>query len=142
MLIRSCEIEDFPEVFRLLRQLWPDRSLDEAAMRRVFEIGLGRGDQAFYCIAENGRLIAFGSLHIRNNLWQQGELAQIDELVVDEARRGSGLGAMLLKKLMDEARSRGCGHIELATAMQRLDAHRFYERQGFERAALVFGRKL
>jgi GNAT superfamily N-acetyltransferase len=35
---------------------------------------------------------------------------------------------------MDEARRRGCSHIELFTHNSRLDAQRFYERLGFAKS--------
>ena len=47
------------------------------------------------------------------------------------AARRCGIGEMMLRWAIDEARRRGCGLIQLTTDKQRTDAHRFYERLGF-----------
>ncbi|MBY0612554.1 MAG: GNAT family N-acetyltransferase [Beijerinckiaceae bacterium] len=45
--------------------------------------------------------------------------------------RGQGLGRIMIRWSIDEARLRGCGVIQLTSNKQRLDAHRFYESLGF-----------
>jgi hypothetical protein len=39
--VRPCGAGDFGRVARLLAQLWPDKPLDQASLRSVFERGLG-----------------------------------------------------------------------------------------------------
>ena len=53
-------------------------------------------------------------------------------LVVDEARRGTGVGRALVEAIEAEARARGCGILFVTTAERRADAHAFYERLGLE----------
>ena len=57
--------------------------------------------------------------------------AQIEAVRVHPDHRGSGLGGDLIEWAVDEARARGCGLVQLTSAKQREDAHRFYERLGF-----------
>ena len=47
-------------------------------------------------------------------------------------RRGSGFGGRLIGRAVDLCRERGCTMVQLATHGSRRDAHRFYERLGFE----------
>jgi GNAT superfamily N-acetyltransferase len=47
--------------------------------------------------------------------WTWGGCAYVDVLWVDETQRGKGLGARLLGTAEDEARSRGCTQVLLAT---------------------------
>jgi RimJ/RimL family protein N-acetyltransferase len=140
--VRPCRPEDFDAVLALLRQLWPDRPLDAEAIRAVYDRALGSDAQAYLCATDGERVIGFGSLTIKNNLWQAGPLGHLDELVVDGGWRGRGVGARLLEELIDLARRRGCRRVELDSALHRVDAHRFYERHGFENRAYLFSKPL
>ncbi len=55
-------------------------------------------------------------------------------MVVDKERRSEGIGEHLMSAAENWARERGLTHIELSSNSQRVDAHRFYEKQGFSRA--------
>lgn len=59
------------------------------------------------------------------------ERALIEAVRVRADRRGEGLGAHLMKWVIEQARQRGCGLVQLTTDKSRLNAHRFYERPGF-----------
>ena len=52
--------------------------------------------------------------------------------------RGQGNGAALFAWVVDEARRRGCGLVQLTTDRRRTDAHRFYERLGFTASHVGF----
>jgi len=58
--------------------------------------------------------------------------ALIEAVRVRTDHRGSGLGAELIRWAIDTARSRGAALVQLTTDATRKDAHRFYERLGFE----------
>jgi GNAT superfamily N-acetyltransferase len=59
--------------------------------------------------------------------------ARIEDLVVDEGRRGHGVGEALVKKCVSVARERGASVVELQSARRREVANRLYPRLGFER---------
>lgn len=59
-------------------------------------------------------------------------LGQIEGVRIASARRGTGLGQLMVEWAIAECRSRGCYRVQLTTNRQRHDAHRFYERLGFE----------
>jgi hypothetical protein len=83
--IRQCNSVDFEQIFVLLKQLWPDKTLDRDALRWVYSRGLESGFQRYLCAVENERVVGFCSLTIKNNLWQAGYLAHIDELIVKKS---------------------------------------------------------
>ena len=60
--------------------------------------------------------------------------ARIDEVVVDQAARGKGVGEALVRACLDIARVRGAQIAELQSARTeaRVVAHRLYRRMGFE----------
>jgi GNAT superfamily N-acetyltransferase len=60
--------------------------------------------------------------------------ARLDEVVVDQAARGKGVGEALVKASLDLARSKGVQVVELQSGRgpNRAAAHRLYERLGFK----------
>jgi GNAT superfamily N-acetyltransferase len=126
----------------LLTQLWPNQPLERNRVQCVFNRALASDRQIYLCATLQARVVGFGSLTIKNNLWQQGYLAQVDELVVDLNHRRQGIGAQLLQRLAGLALERGCPRVELDSAFHREEAHRFYEEQGFQKRAYLFSKSL
>ena len=63
-----------------------------------------------------------------------GPKCWLQDMVVDKRRRSKGIGGFLMVAAETWARAHGLTHIELSSNSGRVDAHRFYERQGFGRA--------
>jgi GNAT superfamily N-acetyltransferase len=57
--------------------------------------------------------------------------AQVEAVRVRRELRGQGVGARLMRRVIDRAREQGCGPMQLTSDLRRHDAHRFYERLGF-----------
>ncbi|MGW2583854.1 N-acetyltransferase family protein [Streptomyces virginiae] len=62
------------------------------------------------------------------------ERALVEAVRIRADRRGSGLGAELMRLATERARARGCGLVQLTSSKRRTAAHRFYERLGFARS--------
>ncbi len=58
--------------------------------------------------------------------------ARIEDVVVDQAARGRGVGEALVKECIEVARHRGAAVVELQSARSREAANRLYSRLGFE----------
>jgi GNAT superfamily N-acetyltransferase len=58
--------------------------------------------------------------------------ARLDEVVVDDAARGKGVGEALVKASLDLARNKGVEVVELQSGLQREAAQRLYVRMGFK----------
>jgi ribosomal protein S18 acetylase RimI-like enzyme len=61
-----------------------------------------------------------------------GLKAWIEDVVVDDAGRGFGVGAMLNEAAIATARERGAKHVNLTSRPSREAANRLYQRLGFE----------
>jgi ribosomal protein S18 acetylase RimI-like enzyme len=142
MHIRKSTSEDFEQIYALLNQLWPGAKLSRRKLRIAFRRALRSDHQHYLCAVDNQVIIGLCTLSMKSSLWQQGTIAHIDELVVDQVYRGRGIGTALMKKAFTIAGKRGCSQIELDSAFHRKRAHSFYERLGFENRAYVFSRKL
>jgi glucosamine-phosphate N-acetyltransferase len=140
--IRPTKPEDFESVLPLLRQLWPSRPIDLKAARDIFERGLTCERRAYLCACDGETIVGFGTLMIRDCLWLQDDVGYICDLVVDQVRRGTGIGTLLVEKMAEIARHRGCLRLELDSGFHRTEAHRFYEAKGFEKRAFLFSRAL
>jgi GNAT superfamily N-acetyltransferase len=82
----------------------------------AWELAMSSASQTYVCAIVANRVIGFGSLSWKNNLWQNGLLAHVDELVVHSQHRGRGVGARILGHLTDVARAKGCKRLELDSA--------------------------
>lgn len=58
----------------------------------------------------------------------------LENVVVDEAWRGKGIGSQLLAHAEEVCRMRDCSKIMLLSTASRTSAHRFFEQQGFSAA--------
>jgi GNAT superfamily N-acetyltransferase len=56
----------------------------------------------------------------------------IENVQVDASQRGGGIGGEMMRWAIERCRERGCVLVQLTSNKKRLDAHRFYERLGFE----------
>ncbi|MBE9515531.1 MAG: GNAT family N-acetyltransferase [Proteobacteria bacterium] len=89
------------------------------------------------CIQTNDVVSAVAGYRIAKNLaW--GKYLYVDDLVTDSATRSTGMGKQLLHWLIEEARNNSCSQCHLDSGVQRLDAHRFYEREGMHFASQHF----
>ena len=71
-------------------------------------------------------------LRYRYGLWHDGEDCWLEDLFVEEAGRGAGLGKALVEAAMTRARERGCARIELDVNEANPTARALYESLGFE----------
>lgn len=58
--------------------------------------------------------------------------AFIDSVVVDPGHRGRGVGMALLEEASAQAEAKGCYKLEVVSADYREEAHRLYQKVGFE----------
>jgi len=61
-----------------------------------------------------------------------GVRAHIEDIVVDEAMRGRGIGEALVRYALDMARKAGANGVALTTNPRREAANRLYQRIGFK----------
>lgn len=64
--------------------------------------------------------------------------ALIEAVRVHHSQRGQGLGQQLIEWAVAESRHLGCALVQLTSDATREDAHRFYERLGFNRSHVGF----
>ena len=65
-------------------------------------------------------------------VWFVANEAELGDLAVHPDRRRQGIGALLLRRALDEARSRSIRVLYLEVRIGNESARRLYERSGFE----------
>ncbi|MGW7206509.1 N-acetyltransferase family protein [Streptomyces sp. NPDC054837] len=85
------------------------------------------------------RVVGTLQLTIIPGLSRRGSTRSIIEGVrIHADERGSGLGTQLIEWAVDESRRQNCQLVQLTSDVTRTDAHRFYERLGFEASHVGF----
>ncbi|HJU46320.1 MAG TPA: GNAT family N-acetyltransferase [Chitinophagaceae bacterium] len=126
--IRQAVEKDALSLLPLMEQL--GYKISETDLLENIQLHLTSGYNLFVAEA-HGKLVGFISIHIYRYLHLKNSLSRITALCIDAERRSFGIGARLLAYAEEYIKSEGCKLIELTSGIQREDAHRFYERQGY-----------
>jgi GNAT superfamily N-acetyltransferase len=140
--IRLLTTEDASAVAALLPDLGYEATPDQI-LQRVAALREWPDQEAFVAVAESGGVV--GLCHVQGvRLLASDGYAEIQALVVSQARQGQGIGKRLLAHACDWASARGYGRARLRSNVVREAAHAFYEHLGFEKqkASYAFERRL
>jgi ribosomal protein S18 acetylase RimI-like enzyme len=85
---------------------------------------------------------AYGTLEGYDYMALRGPAAVLQDLIVDPAYRGRGVGRSLLEAMLAALTSKGAPRVMLSTAERNEAAHRFFERVGFRRTMIEMTREL
>ena len=127
-MIRAARLADSARIAVLTEQLGYPAT--EAEIRTRLTTLSAREDHAFYVAEADGEVA--GWIGVRTDLsLEGGGYAEIVGLVVDERRRGKGLGEDLVHAAEAWARGRGATKLRVRSNVIRERAHKFYERLGY-----------
>ena len=129
--------ENLDDVYTLLCTL-VDTVLDKEMFAKVYLSNLTNPCIHYYVAALDSKIVGFFSLHIQFLLHHVNKIAEIQELVIDENNRSSGIGRILFQKAKDIAISEECDLIELCSNQRRTRAHEFYIKQGMKNSHYKF----
>lgn len=139
--LRKAVNHDSDQVYALICQL-VGLEIDRGTFEETFLTNLSQPSVFYWIIQKENSAIGFVSLHIQNVLHHQKKVAEVQELCVDEKFTGKGFGKLLLDTAIQEAEKQNCEIIELAASNKRVNAHRFYEREGWQRSHYKFTKKI
>lgn len=137
VVVRVAQRRDVPDMVALVREgsltpeayadtsldpvydAWDELMLDPNAETLVLDL--------------DGRVVGMAQLNYMRHLSRGGmRRCYIENVFIAGTFRSQGLGAVLIENCLDMARARGCGLVELLSDNRRTDAHRFYQRLGFQ----------
>ena len=102
---------------------------------------LGDADTEFLLAAADDGAPAAGvaQLRFRYGIWRAGGDCLLEDLYVDAAARGAGLGHALVEATLDRARARECRRVELDVNEANEAAQRLYGSFGFSATSNSYG---
>ncbi|MGW3913522.1 N-acetyltransferase family protein [Streptomyces sp. NPDC005070] len=141
--IRAAVADDVPAIVAMLaddplgaqRESPDDLGPYLAALER-----LSRDPNQHLVVAvRDGRIVGTLQLTVIPGLARRGATRSVIEAVrIHSAERGSGLGTELIEWAVEESRRQDCQLVQLTSDASRTEAHRFYERLGFEASHVGF----
>ncbi|MBB5481444.1 GNAT family N-acetyltransferase [Micromonospora parathelypteridis] len=132
-MFRVARPDDFEQIIGLYRQLNPDDSVledgsDAAAFREI----LGSAGLRLFVLELDGVVVATTYLNVIPNLSRSASpYAVIENVVVEESRRGTGLGRQIMAGTLQAAWDAGCYKAMLMTGSRNPATHAFYRACGF-----------
>lgn len=124
-------------IFPVIRELRPH--LDYAEFRKRLEGAQKGGYRLIGVPSENGFQAAMGYRIIED--FVHGRHLYVDDLIVTEEARSTGLGAQLLQLAEQLAREEKCEGLRLCTGIENERGKKFYEREGWTLRAVAYKKK-
>lgn len=134
-----CAEKDVVHIFPLMYELRP--FLNKELFLENWRVMRQEGYRIF-AMYDNGEIIAFTGIQIRTNMYYFRHVF-VHELVTKSGIRSKGYGKKLLEWVHDWGRKQDCVTVALESALNREDAHRFYEeKMQYERFCYSFKKSL
>ena len=127
-IVRAETVTD--ELVAAFARLIPQLSSSPPPTADELSAILATNDTVLFVARLGGRVV--GSLTLAFYRIPTGLKAWIEDVVVDEDARGSGIGEALSRAAIDEARRRGAKNVSLTSRPSREAANRLYRGIGFE----------
>lgn len=132
-LFRAAGPGDLDDILRLYRQLQPaDPVLRDGSDAAAFAQILDSPGLHLFVLEVDGAVVATTYLNVIPNLTRSASpYAVIENVVVDERLRGTGLGKQVMDGTLRAAWDAGCYKAMLMTGSRRPATHAFYRACGF-----------
>jgi len=128
--MRGARASDAARIAELSGQLgYP--ATEEQIKLRLRDVNKDRDAACFVAESRDGGVV--GWIHVSTTpLLEVERRAEVNGLVVEEAARSGGAGALLLGAAEKWARGKGCKSMSVRSNVLRERAHGFYLRNGYE----------
>lgn len=115
------------EINRLLPQLSPSaKRLSYGDFKKI----VSNKSNVFLALRDGEKIIGMGVVVFIHT--PRGLRARAEDVIIDRPYRRKGLGSLLVRRLVAEAKRRGALWIELTSRQDRMETKKFYQKLGFK----------
>ena len=128
IIIRNAELDDLSKLTNLCNELGYLANKGQI-LYRLKKILKSASDVVIVAVVKNE---VIGWIHVFTSLRLESDpFAEIGGLVISSEHRNKGIGKMLVNAAEKWARERGLSKIRVRSRLERTDARRFYEKDGY-----------
>jgi GNAT superfamily N-acetyltransferase len=134
LTVRMASPEDWAPVAALLVELGrgvAEGTADDPTHRQAFAGHLRQLGNVTLVAERDGDVVGVVDMEYHQRLGDHRPQARVNDVVVTERARGTGVGTALLRRAEELARKRGCFRLALVTASWRDASISFYRREGW-----------
>lgn len=137
LTIRYATAADAEQVYQFVCML-EDMQFDRQLFEQYYLRNINHPEY-YYLLAVNGdKPVGYLSCHGQLLLHHLGYVYEIQELYVDAAYRGHGIGRLLIEYLHGLLKDKDYDMLEVACGFKRPESHVFYEQVGFSKTHYKF----
>ena len=134
MEFRRLREQDLQSLLELYKQLQPDDdSLSVEKSKTVWQEIEKDPNISYFGAIDNGNVVSTCYAVFIPNLTRNSRgICFIENVVTDKDYRNQGLASKVIDMVVEYAKEKDCYKVILQSGIEREDAHRFYEKKGFD----------
>ncbi|MAO35837.1 MAG: GNAT family N-acetyltransferase [Zunongwangia sp.] len=130
--IREAKREDMPKVLELIMELAKHENAEdqvEISVKNLETEGFNNGNFKCFVADVDGKLAGMALVYFRFSTWK-GRTVHLEDLIVTESMRGTGLGGALYNQVVKYGYEHGVKRVEWVVSEGNKNAIEFYENTG------------
>lgn len=130
--IREAERKDMPQVLELIKELAAyENASDEVEIdvKHLEQEGFDEGNFKCFVADVDSKIEGMALVYFRFSTWK-GRTVHLEDLIVRESMRGTGLGGALYKRVVQYGHDNGVKRVEWVVSEGNKNAIEFYENTG------------
>jgi GNAT superfamily N-acetyltransferase len=136
--IEAGQMDELLPLIAAYQSFYKVKEIDDERNRAFFSRFLAPSEDGMLLGgSRDGELLGYACLYWHFTSLVPAETVLMNDLYVDPAARGQGVGRALIEASADVARERGADHLEWATAPDNKRAQRLYDSTGAERSSWI-----
>lgn len=127
--LREATLIDKEQIYGLIAAL-EEIYIDKKCFSDIYDANLSNPFVFYFVYEKESVILGFVSIHVQKLLHHTANIAEIQELIVDETARQHGIGKRLFQKAKEVGVKNSCMQLEVCCNQKRLFSHKFYMSQG------------
>ncbi|MDR6809039.1 PhnO protein [Dyadobacter sp. BE34] len=131
--IRRASAADRELIYHMICSL-ENTILDRTGFDAAFDRNVANPNISYFLAELDGKPVGMVSCHIQPLLHHAALVSEIQEMYVEPEYRSQQVGKALMEHVTAFAKGEGAVQMEVTSRATREQAHRFYQREGFEKS--------